>query len=342
VVAVLAVILRAVGIQLVSGGRIVRVLERHVAFATLDHLVGLALRVPLALAPVVVLILELNPADLVHLLVDELLVTGRAVLGGLEQALRERLHVLLRIRPDQKIGDAPGELALVHLVEVALGLVHRVVRVALQIGFADGVAHQARDALVVAADAGEIFCEHVLGAREQRRWIVAAAAVARALRAVLLGHHLLDHLERGIHRGPAVGADRPLAVDRRVAARGAAALAAGERAVVVGAARGRGGEARAERAPALLEVVVLGKLVPPIHRLVQHAEYGDDQEAADGPRERSFDPALFRGERLLCLPGPPLPVARDQQRHVGNQEGEDRQGRDDVDVVPSVGDRPAE
>ena len=82
------------------------------AFSALDHLVGLALRVPFARSPVVVLILELHPADLVHLFVDELLVTGCAVFGRLEQALREDLLMLPRVGPDQEVGDELRGFAL--------------------------------------------------------------------------------------------------------------------------------------------------------------------------------------------------------------------------------------
>jgi hypothetical protein len=57
--------------------------------------------VPAALLPVVELILELDPANGVDLLVDELLVAGGAVLGGLEQTLPEIVHVLPRVGADQ-------------------------------------------------------------------------------------------------------------------------------------------------------------------------------------------------------------------------------------------------
>ena len=59
------------------------------ALATLHRLFRVLRVVPLALPPVVVLVLELDPAEVVDFLVDELLVAGGAVLRGLEEAFLE-------------------------------------------------------------------------------------------------------------------------------------------------------------------------------------------------------------------------------------------------------------
>ena len=79
--AVLAVARIAIIVGRISGCRIVRIHQRHVALAALHRAGRVALVIPVAGLPVVVLILELHPADAVDLLVDKLFVAGRAVFG---------------------------------------------------------------------------------------------------------------------------------------------------------------------------------------------------------------------------------------------------------------------
>ena len=127
---------------------------------------------------------------------------------------------------DQEIADPFRPLALSQLVHVAVRLGHHVVGVALQVGFADRVAGQAGDALVVAVQLSQVLGKDVLGAGEQRDRIVAATAVACRLGSVLLRHDALHLLKQGVHGRIAVGAGLPLGENLGVAVAGAAAVGA--------------------------------------------------------------------------------------------------------------------
>ena len=61
-------------------------LDRH-----LQRIARVALLVPVAGSPIVVLVLQLHPADPIHFLVDELLVARSAVLGFLIHALAQAI-----------------------------------------------------------------------------------------------------------------------------------------------------------------------------------------------------------------------------------------------------------
>ena len=76
------------------------------ALAALYRAGRVAFVIPVARFPVVVLILELHPADAVDLLVDKLFVAGRAVFGRLVHALAE-LQVFRGVRPNEKIAHHP-------------------------------------------------------------------------------------------------------------------------------------------------------------------------------------------------------------------------------------------
>ncbi len=151
---------------------------------------------------------------------------GGAVLGRLEHPLRQ-LVVLVGVGADQEVAHELADALLLPLPEIGRRLGHDVVGVALQVGLAHAVADQAGDALVVAVEIGEVLGEDVLGAREQRDRVVAAAAVAGRLGSVLLGHHALHLLEERVHRRVAVGAGLPLLQDLGVTVGGAAGVGAG-------------------------------------------------------------------------------------------------------------------
>src|SRR5450830_232578 len=137
---VLAVGCGPVVVGRVAGGGLGPVEERHVALAALHRPFRILRVVPLALPPVVVLVLELDPTEVVDLLVDELLVAGGAVLRGLEEAFLEGVHMVARIAPDQEVRRELQGRALRGLEEVALRRLDDVVRVALHVGLRDGVA----------------------------------------------------------------------------------------------------------------------------------------------------------------------------------------------------------
>ncbi len=228
VAAVLPVVVASVVVLGVSRGRVVGGDEGHVALAALDGLRGLSRVVPAAVLPVVVLVLELNPADLVHLLVDELLVAGGAVLGRLEQTLGEIRNVLAGVGADEEVPRQSSRPPLAQLEEIARRRRHDEVGVALHVGLADGMAREAGDAFLVADEVGQLRREDVLGPREERDRVVTAPAVPGRLGAVLLGHLFLDALEGRIHGRPAVGAHAPLLRDLLVTPRGPAGRGARE------------------------------------------------------------------------------------------------------------------
>jgi hypothetical protein len=61
----------------VKGITIARVVcrnKRHVTFPALNRFYRIVRHIPVTFTPVIILILELHPADAIHLLVDELLV----------------------------------------------------------------------------------------------------------------------------------------------------------------------------------------------------------------------------------------------------------------------------
>src|ERR1043166_2284713 len=87
--AVFAVVRIAIVIALIPCGGIARIDQRHVALAAFDGFARVALVVPMARGPIVVLVLQLDPTDAIDLLIDELLVAGRAIFGLLEHALAQ-------------------------------------------------------------------------------------------------------------------------------------------------------------------------------------------------------------------------------------------------------------
>ena len=109
------------------------------AFTALDRLVRVALLVPVRVGPVVVLVLELHPADAVDLLIDELLVARGTILGFLERALGQ-FAVLGGIAADKEIARHSGQPVRLPLPEILVRLRDGVIGVALDVGLADGVA----------------------------------------------------------------------------------------------------------------------------------------------------------------------------------------------------------
>ena len=341
VAAVLAVRWGAVVVEVVAAGGVERGLQRHMALAALDRLLGLARVVPPALAPVVVLVLELHPAHVVDLLVDELLVAGPAELRALEAPVLQALDVLLRVGADQEVRDELRRLPVVQLEHVALGLRDGVVCIALHVGLLDGVAGDARDALVEPHRVRQLVAEEVLRAGEERDGIVAAAAVARRLGAVLLAHHGLHGAERRVHRRPAVRAHLPLLVDLPVAppARGRAAQRAG----VEGVAGGRLRQARRKRPVGAVEVVVVlrQRVVQPHGIVGVDGQRRDHAQPEDEPRRAGAEGAL-RGQHRAHRLGPRPHVPPDDRPHVRQRRRHERERRDDVREVPSRTDPRAE
>ncbi len=195
--AVLAVVVSAVVIGGVARGRIGGILERHVTLAALDRLLGITLVIPAALAPVVVLVLELDPADLIDLFVDKLFVTGATVFGGLVERTGERLHVLFWIGTDEEIADLFAQGAGMSFVGVAHRLAHGVVGVSADVGLYDGMTNDAGNSFV-GAERGEAFDIDVLAARKQSDGIVTTRAVSRGFGTDVIEHELLDGLEGNV------------------------------------------------------------------------------------------------------------------------------------------------
>jgi hypothetical protein len=146
VAAVFPVARAAVVVERVARRRVARLDQRHVALAALDRLVRVTLLVPVTGSPVVVLVLQLDPADPIDLRVNELLVAGGTILRLLERALGQ-LVVLRRIAANEKIPRPSPDAIRGPLPKILARLGDRVIRVALDVGFADGLAGQTRDTL---------------------------------------------------------------------------------------------------------------------------------------------------------------------------------------------------
>src|SRR5512134_3534489 len=99
--------------------------------------------------------------------------------------------MFLGITADEEIARKAGQPVGPPLPEIFPRLGDSVIGVALDVGLADGVTGQARNALLVAVRTREIFNKDVLRAAEERDGIMATATITRGLRAVLLGHHVL-------------------------------------------------------------------------------------------------------------------------------------------------------
>src|SRR5215472_16328034 len=118
--------------------------------AALHSCARIALVIPVARGPVVVLILQLHPPHAIYFLIDELLMAGRAVFGFFIHALAKAV-VLRRPGANQEIPGSRSESVIgTPLPEIFSGLPNGVVCVPLNIGLLNRMTGQARDALVVA------------------------------------------------------------------------------------------------------------------------------------------------------------------------------------------------
>src|SRR5215469_12301076 len=168
----------SVVIHCIARSRIVRSLKRHVALAALDRVPRVTFMVPVTCCPVVILVLQLHPTDSIDLLVDELLMTGRAVFRRLVHPLVEAI-VLRGPRPDKEVASKGAKRVVrAPLPQIFLWLRNGVVGISPDVGLLNGVAGETRYALVVAELPGQICSEDVLCTGEQRDGIVAASAVA--------------------------------------------------------------------------------------------------------------------------------------------------------------------
>ena len=157
----LAIACRAVVITGVPRRRIDRVHQRHVTFPAGNGLGRVAFVIPAALSPVVVLVLQLHPADLIDFFVDELLVAGGAELGRFIQRACESCFVLFGINANQKITHPLVRRTFLPFADVAYRLAHRVIRVAADVRLNDGMAANTGHALV-GPDRGQTLDIHVL------------------------------------------------------------------------------------------------------------------------------------------------------------------------------------
>src|SRR5215831_1655270 len=147
------------------------------ALATLDRTPRVARVVPAALTPVVVLVLQLHPTDLVDLLVDELLVTRGAELWALEQRALEALHVVARVGADEEVAHRARDWRVNQLEQVPLRWRDDIRRVSLDVRLLNRVAGDTGHAFPIAALLRQVADEDVLRAREEGHGIVTAAAV---------------------------------------------------------------------------------------------------------------------------------------------------------------------
>ena len=160
---------RAIVVGGVAGRWVLRVHQRHVAFAALDGFVRVAFVVPMAGRPVVVLVLQLNPAHPVHLLIDKLLVASRAIFRLLKAALGQ-LVVFIRISADQEIARQFAKPFLLPLPKILVGLGDCVIGVALDVGLPNSMASQAGNALLVSVQPREIIARRYSSSRKKAIW----------------------------------------------------------------------------------------------------------------------------------------------------------------------------
>ena len=269
------------------------------ALAAFDRLGRIALGVPVRGRPVVILVLELHPADAVHLLVDELFVAGGAILRLLEGPFAEPV-VLLRISADQKVARHATEAVGLPLPQILAWLRHRVVGIALHVRLTNRMTSQARDAFVVAVGTGELLVEQVLCSGEQRDGIVAPAAVPRGLRAILISHHLLDALKDRVHRRVTMGAGPPFLRDLLVATGRATRVRASKSSFIKRAAGIGVRQARCEGTIGPIEILVVGrKGVHVTDTGVRTRQPGDDRQAGH-VAGRGHQQEALRGRRRLA------------------------------------------
>src|SRR5690242_6663833 len=150
VTAVVVIVGAPVIVRGVSRSRVSGIDQWHVALTALDRRTWVALVVPMASRPVVILVLQLDPADPIHFLVDELLVARGAVLRFLVHALAQAI-VLRRPRADEEIASyRPDGVLRTPLPEIFGGLRKGVVRIALYVGLLNGMTGYAGNTFLVA------------------------------------------------------------------------------------------------------------------------------------------------------------------------------------------------
>src|SRR5215467_9074614 len=105
------------------------------------------------------------------------------------------------------------------LPEILTGLHDREICIALDVGLLNRMAGQARYAFVIAIQTSEVVHKDVLCPGKQRDGTVAATAIPRRFRAVLLSHNGLNALENRVHRRVSMSAGLPLIKNLRVTSR---------------------------------------------------------------------------------------------------------------------------
>lgn len=302
------------GIAIVVGGvagrRIVRIHKRHVAFAAFDGPLRVAFLVPVAGGPVVVLILQLDPADAIDLLIDELLVARRAIFGLLERTLGEFV-VFARIGADEKVARKLAQAFLLPLPEIFQGLRDGVIGVALDVRLAHRVASQTRNPFLIPVQAGQVFDEKIFRPGEQRNRVVASAAIAGGLGAVLFGHDRLNALKGRVHRRVPMRARQPFLNDLFVATGRAAGFRSRQRPGIERAAGIRPRQARRKGTVGAVKVIVVGGEFVHVPRAgICEREGANQEQSGHGGAEGSRQVT----ERLSRSSFPP--AAQEREKHV--------------------------
>ena len=148
------------------------------ALTTFNGFARIARVVPTALAPVVVLILKLNPPNLINLLIDKLFMTPSAKLRALEQTVLQTFDVVFWIGTNEKIPQKTGRFSLMQFKHITPRFGDHIVGVTLDIDLLYPVTDDARNTFLVTNGIGQIISEKILRSGEERDWIVATAAIA--------------------------------------------------------------------------------------------------------------------------------------------------------------------
>src|SRR3990172_1423323 len=176
------------------------------AFAALNGLRGLfKVSCPFAHPPIVILVLKLDPTNLVDFLVNKLLMASGAIFGLLVHDFRKTVNVLFGVRTNEEIAYIPPAGLVGRVIfkfpKVARRCLNRIMGVSFDVSFSHRVTGQARNSLAIAVKRSELrlVTGDILCPGKERNGVVTAAAIAGRSRTVLFGHRKLDGLKSLVH-----------------------------------------------------------------------------------------------------------------------------------------------
>ena len=131
-------------------------------FTTFNRFRWVARVIPVTLAPIIVLILQLYPADAVDLLIDELFVAGGTVIRSFEEAFTKALDMMTWITTNQEMVEKLRRFSATQSKHIPLGLCDYIISVSFEIGFADGMTNKTGNSLLITAQRCQVLGENIL------------------------------------------------------------------------------------------------------------------------------------------------------------------------------------